>query len=294
MGINHELNEVQLRLEEQVEEGCRRDEQMRQQNELLTQLLARLNEAENRPPPPPLEQPCVAPAEPVRNAAENPAVRARRDTNEAPLVAPIVGEPVYERFRCQKPPSFSGTPDPAKAEDWYKKLQHIFGYMRLTDEERVACAVNQLEGEAFCWWEVVLQSERIEQVTWDKFLDLFRRKYLGEARLSGKVREFMELKQGKLSVAEYTARFDELARFAPSMVPTDDARRMKYMHGLSIDIVKQVDSGETGPRSYADAVQQALRIDRWDEKTEKSQTAKASTQTENRAMVPFRGNKGHY
>ena len=64
----------------------------------------------------------------------------------------------------------------------------------------------------------------------------------------------MELKQVKLSVAEYTARFDELARFAPSMVPTDDARRMKYMHGLSIDIVKQVDSGESGPRSYADAV----------------------------------------
>ena len=141
-GVNRELNEVRLRLEEQVEEGRRRDEQMRKQNELLTQLLGRLNEAENRPPPPPQEQPCVAPAEPVRNAAENPAVRAGRDTNEAPLVAPIVGEPAYERFRRQKPPSFSGTSDPAKAEDWYKKLQHIFGYMRLTDEERVACTVN--------------------------------------------------------------------------------------------------------------------------------------------------------
>ena len=131
-------------------------------------------------------------------------------------------------------------------------------------------------------------------MTWDKFLDLFRRKYLGEARLSGKVREFMELKQGKMSVAEYTARFDELARFVPLIVPTDDARRMKYKHGLSIDIVKQVDSGETGPRSYADTVQQALRIDGWDKKVEKSQTAKTDTRADDRVVVPFRGSKGHF
>ena len=59
--------------------------------------------------------------------------------------------------------------------------------MRLTDAERVACAVNQLEGEVFCWWEVILQSERIEEMTWDRFLILFQQKYLGAARLSGKV-----------------------------------------------------------------------------------------------------------
>ena len=55
-------------------------------------------------------------------------------------------------------------------------------------------------------------------------------------------------------MVEYTAKFDELARFIPSMVPTDDARRIKYMHGLSINIVKQVNSGETGPRSYVDVI----------------------------------------
>ena len=50
-----------------------------------------------------------------------------------------------------------------------------------------------------------------------------------------------------MTVAEYTAKFDELARFVPSMVPSDNARRMRFMHGLNIDIVKQVDSGESGP-----------------------------------------------
>ena len=73
---------------------------------------------------------------------------------------------------------------------------------------------------------------------------LFSRKYLGEARLLGKVQEFMELKQGKMSVVKYTNKFDE---FVLSMVPMDDARRMKYMDGLNIEMVKQVDSGETCP-----------------------------------------------
>ena len=79
----------------------------------------------------------------------------------------------------------------------------------------------------------------------------------------GKVKEFMDLRQGKITVAEYTAKFDELARYAPTLVTTDDARKMKYMHGLSVEIVTQVDSGEIGPRTYADAVQRALRIDGW-------------------------------
>ena len=49
----------------------------------------------------------------------------------------------------------------------------------------------------------------------------------------------MELKQRKIMMAEYTAKFDELARFEPSMVPSDDAGRMRFMHGLTIDIVNK-------------------------------------------------------
>ena len=72
-----------------------------------------------------------------------------------------------------------------------------------------------------------------------------------------------------MKVIEYTAKFDALARFAPSIISTDEARRVKYMHGLRIDIVKQVDSREVGPRSYTDAVQRALRVDRWEHRDEK-------------------------
>ena len=102
-------------------------------------------------------------------------------------------------------------------------------------------------------------------MTWVHFLNLFHGKYLNEANLSNKVREFMSLRQGSMSVSEYTTEFDMLARFASSLVPTDQARKMKYMHGLNVDIVSQVDSGDDGPRSYANAVQRALRIAGWRE-----------------------------
>ena len=38
---------------------------------------------------------------------------------------------------------------------------------------------------------------------------------------------------------------------------------MKYIRGLSVEIVTQVESGEVGSRTYVDLVQRALRIDGW-------------------------------
>ena len=60
------------------------------------------------------------------------------------------------------------------------------------------------------------------------------------------------------------AKFNELARFAPFIVPTDEARKRKFMLGLKVDVAKQIDSGSHGPETYADAVQRALRNESWD------------------------------
>ena len=139
------------------------------------------------------------------------------------------------------PPRFDGTLDPATAEEWIKRLQHIFGYMGLTDAKKVAYAINWLDKKAICWWEVAGLTEDVNTVTWERFAKLFLNKYLGEARLDEKVRAFISLLQERMSVAEYITKFDELACVALTIVPTDDARKMKSMHGLRIEIVKQVD-----------------------------------------------------
>ena len=38
------------------------------------------------------------------------------------------------------------------------------------------------------------------------------------------------------------AKFNELARFAPSIVSIEEARKRKLMLGLRVDVAKQIDS----------------------------------------------------
>ena len=48
----------------------------------------------------------------------------------------------------------------------------------------------------------------------------------------------MDLRQGKMTVTEYVAKFNELACFALFFVPTDEARKRKFMLGLRVDVAK--------------------------------------------------------
>ena len=74
-------------------------------------------------------------------------VVAANPYQEAQPIAPVVVELVYKRLRQRKPPIFDGMPDPTVIEGWIKRLQQIFGYTRLTNAEKVACAINQLVKE---------------------------------------------------------------------------------------------------------------------------------------------------
>ena len=129
----------------------------------------------------------AAPAANFAPAPEEPAPggKPQEPVQDAPqVVIPVraeVGEPVYEHFRRQKPPTFNGSTDPVEAEDWLKKVQRIFAYMKLEDHEKLACAVNQLEREALCWWEYVVMAEGEDNTTWKFFMDSFWEKYLREA-----------------------------------------------------------------------------------------------------------------
>ena len=48
----------------------------------------------------------------------------------------------------------------------------------------------------------------------------------------------MYLRHGKITVIEYVAKFNELARFTSSIIPTDDARKWKFMLGLRVNVAK--------------------------------------------------------
>ena len=72
---------------------------------------------------------------------------------------------------------------------------------------KIKLAAFQLEGESQVWWDWVKTSRDLEAMTWAEFHRLFMIKYFSATARHAKVQEFLELKQGTMTVIEYVAKF---------------------------------------------------------------------------------------
>ena len=61
-------------------------------------------------------------------------------------------------------------------------------------------------------------------------------KYFAASARHAKAREFLELKQGTMTMLEYVAKFTELTHFADDYVATDMAKVRKFEDGLKLSI----------------------------------------------------------
>ncbi|XP_057739918.1 uncharacterized protein LOC130957031 [Arachis stenosperma] len=104
----------------------------------------------------------------------------------------------------------------------------------------------KLAGEAQHWWEAeccLLQLQNTD-VPWDVFQTDFYKKYFPESAREAKEMKLMQLKQGSLSVADYTSKFEELYRFsrvcrvAPETY--ESWKCIKYQRGLKDNIMSVV------------------------------------------------------
>lgn len=106
------------------------------------------------------------------------------------------------------PPSFDGDIDPAIAEEWIKTLESMFSYLRMPDENRVNCAIFLLTHRARTWWENVKIYRRVEQMTWEQFKTIFIWTYFSNDTREKKAREFLDLRQGTMTMMEYIKKFE--------------------------------------------------------------------------------------
>ena len=142
-----------------------------------------------------------------------------------------------QRFRAHHPPTFTGGGDPMVADHWFMQIENVLEAMEITsDTTRVRLAAFQLEGEARVWWRWARASRDLEVMTWAEFQELFIGKYFPETTRHAKAQEFLELKQGVMTVLDYVARFTELARFADDYVATDMAKVRRFENGLKLSI----------------------------------------------------------
>ena len=142
-----------------------------------------------------------------------------------------------QRFRAHHPPTFTGGGDPMVADHWFMQIENILEAMEIiSNATRTRLTAFQLVGEARVWWRWVGTSRDLEVMTWAGFQELFMGKYFLETVRHAKAQEFLELKQGAMTVMDYVARFIELARFADDYVATDVAKVRRFENGLKLSI----------------------------------------------------------
>ena len=142
-----------------------------------------------------------------------------------------------QRFRAHHSLIFIRGGDPMVADHWFMQVEKVFEVMEITsDTTKIRLAAFQLEGDTQVWWNWAKASRDLEAMTWAEFLDLFMGKYFPDTTRHAKAQEFLELKQGTMTVIEYVARFTELACFTNDYVATNLAKVRRFENGLKLSI----------------------------------------------------------
>nr|XP_027077044.1 uncharacterized protein LOC113700802 [Coffea arabica] len=137
----------------------------------------------------------------------------------------------------------------------------IFAALHYSEERQVTFAVFQLEGAARSWWNVIRMKWDREQTprTWVNFVRDFNAKYFPPLVQEKKEDEFIRLRQGTQSVAEYESQFTRLSKFAPELILTEQRRVRRFIQGLNVEIQKDLAVAQIN--IFSDAVEKALRVE---------------------------------
>ncbi|EXB81696.1 hypothetical protein L484_001429 [Morus notabilis] len=103
--------------------------------------------------------------------------------------------------------------------------------MGVLNEYWVEFAAFKFEGPAGAWWKHIRRMQDVEGMTWEQFEALFNEQFFPQSYRDEKAMEFMGLQQGEMTVREYEARFNELSRFAPSLIESERMKCLKFEKG---------------------------------------------------------------
>ncbi|XP_073277661.1 uncharacterized protein [Primulina huaijiensis] len=154
------------------------------------------------------------------------------------------------------PKKFSGTSDPMTAEGLIKSFEVIFYFMELQDADRVIYATYLLLGDARLWWESASVAMNLQTLTLEGFKEVFYSKYFTEEVPYRLTREFMTLRQGDRSVAEFVRKLEQGCHFVPLIA--NDARE-KLRHFLDgLRLILRHDVRVAGPTTYVVVMSRAM------------------------------------
>jgi hypothetical protein len=138
-----------------------------------------------------------------------------------PPIQPPAPRNKHREFMSHHPPVFTHAADPLEAEDWLKTVLKKLTTCQCDDREKVLYAAGRLQGSAAAWWDAYSAAHAApDTITWEEFTTNFRSHHIPSGVMKIK-KEFLSLKQGGMSVAEYKDKFTELFLYAAEEVAED-------------------------------------------------------------------------
>nr|XP_016445374.1 PREDICTED: uncharacterized protein LOC107770568 [Nicotiana tabacum] len=150
-------------------------------------------------------------------------------------------EIIFEKMRKMGGVEFEGTTDPTVAEQWLERMKRVFEQPGCTNVAKFKYVISLLRKVAYDWWVSVPNAKTKPPVlTWDDFVKSFHAKYVPLVYCDAKKKEFLNLRQGSMSIAEYQQNFLRLSRYAGGIIDGERVKCRRFEEGLNGYIRKSV------------------------------------------------------
>ncbi|VFQ84540.1 unnamed protein product [Cuscuta campestris] len=131
--------------------------------------------------------------------------------------------------------------EPQVAWNWIEQTARVLRDLNVPLNDYPRFAAQLLCGEAYEWWKRTDESnETPKPWTWEFFDWAFKKEYIPARFREEQRTEFVELRQGDMTLPEYRQKFVSLAKFAPTLVSTTTDRIEEFRSKLQPDLRAQV------------------------------------------------------
>jgi hypothetical protein len=109
-----------------------------------------------------------------------------------------------------------------------------------TDHEKVLFAAHHLFGTVANWWETYCNTRAdVDSIMWNVFKAHFRNHYVPCSTMKLK-KEFINLRQGSMTINEYLNSFIQLSKYETKDIDTNEKKQDMFLEGLNDDIQFQL------------------------------------------------------
>ncbi len=159
------------------------------------------------------------------------------------------------KVRLSQPANFLGAGE-INVDSWLFQMVQYLDASGCSEDQRLIVAATFLKGAANNWW--FNQNKSLNcPTTWEEFALALRTRFQPVAASSVARAQLHSLRQGNLSVAEYSSKFQTILNLVPDMAEADQI--VFFTNGLNSSIRRDV--GIQDPKTLNDAMIKAQKME---------------------------------